>query len=159
MIIQHLKKKIPYTVLKMKWPIGGANMVNDFYIPCSLRNNSAIQRLLTIIYCRISNNFPLIFLVQYLPHLVQICLCPVLPPAPLIISMGYFLDSQHVMSFSSVATSMGTQLTLKRLMRSMSRFAPRRGKFGQFLTCACKQVGQILAKRFKPHFSLRNNCL
>ena len=45
----------------MKWPIGGANMVNDFYIPCSLRNNSAIQRLLTIIFCRISNNFSTYF--------------------------------------------------------------------------------------------------
>ena len=102
------KKKIPYTVLKMKWPIGGANMVNDFYIPCSLRNNSAIQRLLTIIYCRISNNFS-----TYFSCTIFTPPCPNLPlssfaPHPLIISMGYFLDSQHVMSFSSVATSMGT---------------------------------------------------
>ena len=90
MIIQHLKKKIPYTVLKMKWPIGGANMVNDFYIPCSLRNNSAIQRLLTIIYCRISNNFSTYFSCTiFTPPCPNLPLSSFAPPPPIIL-MGYF---------------------------------------------------------------------
>ena len=34
-----VKKKSAYTVLKMKWPIDGANMANNLKSPFSLRNN------------------------------------------------------------------------------------------------------------------------